>query len=137
MGVRSALGGIKHMGSNAAPGSCFRNLRHEFLFVRCEQPGEGEGLEFFVEPLFRDQFNIPQPTPSYSTLLASVPEEFVGTSSRLKPVVELLCGEVSTARRRAACSGTWSAGWCHMARTRASNVATVLFDSPRADGALL
>jgi uncharacterized protein (TIGR01615 family) len=92
--VRCALGGAHAQpGSSTAPGSCFRNLRHEFLFVRCDS-GEYEGIEMLVDPEFRQQFQIPQPTNNFRQVLQSVPEEFVGTSMRLQPVVELICAEV-------------------------------------------
>lgn len=66
-----------------------RNLRHEFLAVRGS--GDYEGVEFLVEPRFREQFAIPQPTQQYAELLAAVPEVFVGTSARLVPVVQVRC----------------------------------------------
>lgn len=68
--------------------TCFRQLGHEFLAVRGEPEGSGE---YIVEPHFREQFSIPHATPAYAELLACVPEEFVGESSRLVPVVEALC----------------------------------------------
>ena len=49
--VRTALGG---------GAACFRNLRNEFLAVRGR--GDYEGVEFLVEPRFRDHFLIPHPT---------------------------------------------------------------------------
>ncbi|KXZ50390.1 hypothetical protein GPECTOR_16g563 [Gonium pectorale] len=78
--VRTALGG--------GP-SCFRNLRHEFLAVRGR--GDYEGVEFIVEPRFREAFSIPHPTAEYAELLAAAPDVFVGPSARLVPIVQTLC----------------------------------------------
>lgn len=82
--VRAALGG---------GAACFRNLRHEFLSVRGS--GDYEGVEYIVEPRFREQFLISHPTEEYSELLEHVPDVFVGTSSRLIPVVQVLCAEMA------------------------------------------
>lgn len=79
--VRTAIGGGQ---------ACFKNLRHEFVSVRDE-----EGTEYIVDPAFRDHFQIPHPTRLYQQLLAGVPAEFVGTSSRLVPLVQCLCMEMS------------------------------------------
>jgi uncharacterized protein (TIGR01615 family) len=79
--VRTAIGGGQ---------ACFKNLRHEFISVR-----DGEGTEYIVDPAFRDHFQIPHPTRLYQQLLAGVPAEFVGTSSRLVPLVQCLCMEMS------------------------------------------
>ena len=38
-----------------------------------------------------------QPTESYAQLVALLPGEFVGASSRLVPLVQLLCGEMGAA----------------------------------------
>ncbi|PNH03227.1 hypothetical protein TSOC_010738 [Tetrabaena socialis] len=78
--VRTALGG----GS-----ACFRNLRHEFLTVR--GLGEYEGVEFIVDPSFRQHFVIHHPTEEYAQLLTAAPDVFVGTSARLVPIVQTLC----------------------------------------------
>lgn len=81
--ARTALGG--------GP-ACFRNLRHEFLTVL----GEGDYMDvpYIVDPSFKEQFEIPQPTAAYAALLELVPAEFVGTSSRLIPLVQTLCAEM-------------------------------------------
>lgn len=83
MQVRTALGG--------GP-ACFRNLRHEFLTVLGE--GDYKDVPYIVDPAFKEQFEIPSPTPSYAALLALLPMEFVGTSSRLVPLVQNLCAEM-------------------------------------------
>ncbi|EFJ49897.1 hypothetical protein VOLCADRAFT_89362 [Volvox carteri f. nagariensis] len=78
--VRTALGGGT---------ACFRNLRHEFLMVRGH--GNFEGVEFIVEPRFREHFSIPHPTEEYSELLSHAPDVFVGVGGRLVPIVQTLC----------------------------------------------
>ncbi len=45
----------------------------------------------------RDQFHIPQPTPAYEELMRLLPAEYVGTSARLVPLVQLLCEEMGAA----------------------------------------
>eukprot|EP00879_Flechtneria_rotunda_P004032 GHRR01004274.1.p1 GENE.GHRR01004274.1~~GHRR01004274.1.p1 ORF type:complete len:275 (+),score=84.02 GHRR01004274.1:497-1321(+) len=83
--VRTAIGG--------GP-SCFKNLRHEFLTVAGED--QYKEAEYVVDPFFREQFRIPQPTATYTAVLSMVPEEFVGTASRLIPLVQCLCSEMVT-----------------------------------------
>jgi uncharacterized protein (TIGR01615 family) len=82
--VRTAIGG--------GP-SCFRNLRHEFVTVLSNE-GEFKDSTLIVDPLFREQFAIPQPSAMYQALLELVPLEFVGTASRLIPLVQCLCAEM-------------------------------------------
>eukprot|EP00882_Tetradesmus_deserticola_P000732 GHRQ01000799.1.p1 GENE.GHRQ01000799.1~~GHRQ01000799.1.p1 ORF type:complete len:347 (+),score=127.10 GHRQ01000799.1:165-1205(+) len=82
--VRTAIGG--------GP-SCFRNLRHEFLTVLAHE-GDFKDSTLIVDPLFREQFAIPQPTATYQALLKLIPAEFVGTASRLIPIVQCLCAEM-------------------------------------------
>jgi uncharacterized protein (TIGR01615 family) len=81
--VRTALGG--------GP-ACFRNLRHEFLTVLGE--GDYKDVPYIVDPAFKEQFEIPSPSASYAALLELLPTEFVGTSSRLVPLVQNLCSEM-------------------------------------------
>jgi uncharacterized protein (TIGR01615 family) len=108
--VRCALGGqqaaaVATAGAPAAAatsaGSCFRNLRHEFLYVSrvssSSIPPQHDHDELLVDPCFREQFAIPQPTAAFRTLLSAVPDVFVGTVLRLQPVVDLLCAEVRCA----------------------------------------
>lgn len=45
----------------------------------------------------REQFVISQSTPEYEKLLSLIPGEFVGTSTRLRPLVKLLCMEMEQA----------------------------------------
>lgn len=81
--MRTALGG--------GP-ACFRNLRHEFLTVLGE--GDYRDVPYIVDPAFKEQFEIPSPSPSYAAVLDLLPDEFVGTSSRLVPLVQSLCAEM-------------------------------------------
>lgn len=81
--MRTALGG--------GP-ACFRNLRHEFLTVLGE--GDYKDVPYIVDPAFKEQFEIPSPSASYAALLELLPGEFVGTSSRLVPLVQNLCAEM-------------------------------------------
>ncbi|GLC45620.1 hypothetical protein PLESTB_001786400 [Pleodorina starrii] len=87
--VRTALGGGT---------SCFRNLRHEFLTVRGH--GDFEGVEFIVEPRFREHFSISHPTEEYSELLSHAPDVFVGVGARLVPIVQTLCGAMADSFER-------------------------------------
>lgn len=82
--VRTAIGG--------GP-SCFRNLRHEFLSVTGED--EYKETQLIVDPYFKEQFEIPQPTATYRAVLNLLPQEFVGTASRLVPLVQCLCAEMA------------------------------------------
>ena len=47
-----------------------------------------------IDPCFREQFEIANPTKQYSTVLAEVPREFVGTEERVTQLVELLSAEL-------------------------------------------
>ncbi|GLI70508.1 hypothetical protein VaNZ11_015416 [Volvox africanus] len=89
--VRTALGGGT---------ACFRNLRHEFLTVRGHD--DYAGVEFIVEPRFREHFLIPHPTEEYSDLLEKAPDVFVGIGSRLVPIVQVLCEAMADSFERKA-----------------------------------
>lgn len=82
--VRSALGG--------GTSNYFRNLSHEFLLVKNAQ--ECPGVELVVECNFQEHFRIPCATIAYDALLRSVPEVFVGTLTRMAPLVESLVREM-------------------------------------------
>jgi len=43
-------------------------MQYEFLIVKCNR-GDFEGIELFVDPYFREQFEIPHPTEHYAKLL--------------------------------------------------------------------
>lgn len=77
--------------------ACFENLRHSYLVV---VPSEGCPKQVVVEPRFKDQFVIANPTRAYETLLDLVPETFVGTVTDLMAAVDVLCKEMSTSFRR-------------------------------------
>uniref|UniRef100_A0A7S0USU9 Uncharacterized protein n=1 Tax=Polytomella parva TaxID=51329 RepID=A0A7S0USU9_9CHLO len=77
------------LGGGAA---CFKQLRHEFLTVMGE--GDQDGVELIVELNFREQFIISQPTSEYAELLQAVPEIFVGPSTLLVPIVQVLGAEM-------------------------------------------
>jgi len=47
-----------------------------------------------IDPCFREQFEIANPTVQYSSVLAEVPREFVGTEDRVTRLVELLSAEL-------------------------------------------
>ena len=47
-----------------------------------------------IDPCFREQFEIANPTAQYSTVLAEVPREFVGTEEGVTQLVELLSAEL-------------------------------------------
>lgn len=86
---REAIGG----GSGVA---IFSSLRHSFLLVTA-QNCPCAGVDFIVEPHFKEQFEIRHATPRYSGLLAMLPPVVVGTAAQLKPLVQLLCAEMSLA----------------------------------------
>ena len=60
-----------------------QNIKH--LFTLCLGP------QVLKELLCREQFAISQSTDEYDKLLSQIPGEFVGTSTRLRPLVRLLC----------------------------------------------
>jgi len=82
--IRRAVGGGRGQ-------HCFRNLCYEFLLVSSP---DANAVQHVVDPKFREQFAISQSTREYEMLLSLVPSEFVGTPSRLKPLVKLLCLEM-------------------------------------------
>lgn len=45
---------------------------------------------YVIDPCFREQFEIANPTPQYSAVLAEVPREFVGTEECVSKLVTLL-----------------------------------------------
>lgn len=55
------------------------------------------GGAIFVDPTFRDQFDIAHKTPRYAAVLEALPAVFVCHSSRIQALVELLCAEMSLA----------------------------------------
>jgi uncharacterized protein (TIGR01615 family) len=85
---------------------CLQQLRHRFVVcMGARGAGDDCGGEephylaepLVVEPRFRDQFVIAQPTRAYEALLEAVPPCFVGTAARLEAVVAFLCEEMAGA----------------------------------------
>jgi len=56
--------------------------------------GVSGAATYVIDPCFREQFEIANPTVQYSTVLSEVPREFVGTEERVTQLVELLSGEL-------------------------------------------
>lgn len=108
--LRESLGG--GVGSQ-----CLRNLRHSCLVLEPQQAApewepqqaapEGShspnnnspsnSSSIIVDPTFRDQFAIAHPSPRYAAVLEALPAVFVGPTSKIQPLVELLCAEMSLA----------------------------------------
>lgn len=82
--IRTALGG-------GTGQECFRNLHHEFLVIAPDSD------DLLVEPLFREQFCISSATREYTKLVSALPEEWVGSRHRIKPLVKLLCQQMALA----------------------------------------
>ncbi len=80
-----------------ASSSIFHNLKHEFLCVRGD--GDYDGVEYIVDPDFQEQFQIPHPTQQYLEVLKMIPAVFVGTTSRLIPLVQLVAAEIAASFR--------------------------------------
>ena len=80
--LRTAIGGGQGT-------DCFHHLHHETLRVVGE--GSQTGVDIIVDSAFKDQFTISQSTPTYGRLMEALPQEFVGPSSRLAPLVQLMC----------------------------------------------
>ncbi|KAI3424899.1 hypothetical protein D9Q98_008283 [Chlorella vulgaris] len=75
---------------------CLEKLRHEFIM--CAGRADGSLAHWcLVDPRFRDQFGIGQPTAVYDRCLKAAPLEFVGTPLRLHALVETLCSEMAEA----------------------------------------
>ncbi|EIE20451.1 hypothetical protein COCSUDRAFT_57601 [Coccomyxa subellipsoidea C-169] len=125
--IRTALGG----GSGR---SCFHNLHHEFLLVSGDPEfGVPQEKEYLIDPYFRDQFHIPQPTPAYEELMRLLPAEYVGTSARLVPLVQLLCEEMGAAfEARAMTCPPWRQAKAMLSKWLPTKVRDVGVSSPRA-----
>lgn len=86
---------------------CLQNLRHSFLILspsahsssRSRTPHAAE--EIVIDPTFRDNFIIAHPSARYSAVLAALPPVFIGTLSKVQPLVELLCAEMALAFKEA------------------------------------
>lgn len=74
-------------------GTCLEKLRHTFIV--CSGRADGSVIHYcLVDPQFRDQFRIGQPTPAYETVLGMLPLEFVGSPLRLQALADVLCTEI-------------------------------------------
>jgi len=91
--LRDCVGG----GQGAA---CLHNLRHSFLILS-PSPHSSCSVplceEIIIDPTFREQFIIAHPSPRYSAVLDALPPVFIGTPSKVQPLVEFLCSEMVTA----------------------------------------
>lgn len=92
--------------------------------------GDYAGMELLVDPYFREQFEIPQPTPQYAAVLRAAPEVFVGTSARLISIVHLLCAEVRRGVEGAGWRGVCGREACGVQRASACGPITRLIGSP-------
>lgn len=86
--IRTALGGGDGQ-------DCLKNLRHTFL--TCTAPGVLEPCrkQYVVDPLFKEQFEIAKPSQRYATLLAALPDVFVGPEENIIPLVSFLSAELA------------------------------------------
>eukprot|EP00775_Hariotina_reticulata_P007425 gene7425-7634_t len=73
--------------------ACFKNLRHEFITVVDWK--ERPEVQYIVDPLFKEQFELSKPSATYSAILRLLPQEFVGTAQRLIPLVQCMCAEMA------------------------------------------
>eukprot|EP00887_Chlorella_sp_A99_P005466 scaffold1.g5466.t1 len=76
--------------------SCLEKPRHSYIV--CEgRAGKGGGAHTpcLADPAFREQFALAQPTRGFENLLKAAPAEFVGSTLRLRALVELLCAEMA------------------------------------------
>ncbi|KAG7667196.1 hypothetical protein NADE_003007 [Nannochloris sp. 'desiccata'] len=73
--------------------TCLERLHHSFII--CTGRSDGTVAHYcLVDPHFRDQFRIGQPTKSYESALNAMPPEFVGSPLRLQALADLLCTEI-------------------------------------------
>lgn len=86
--------------SNTNP-ECLKVLRHRFLMVEQVVLGiKGKPLfsrEVVVEPDFKLHFMIPVMTGRYKSVMAELPETFVGGRAQLKSLLVLVCEEMEQA----------------------------------------
>ncbi len=78
--------------------SALRTLRHTFIVCTGYQRGSEPILfkePLILEPRFKEQFVIAQPTSGYAQLLQMLPVAFVGTIGRLETAVRLLADQVA------------------------------------------
>lgn len=70
----------------------FKHLRHQFLLVTA--PGSAQ-VSYVVDVLFREQWCIPQPSPTYAAVLDALPEVLVAPATSMPALVKLLSPEVA------------------------------------------
>lgn len=78
--------------------ACFHNLRHKYLSVFV--PGDTD--RYIVDPLFKDQFVIANPTNRYSSLLACLPWTLVLPEDHVQHLVAFICKEMNAAFKETA-----------------------------------
>lgn len=68
--------------------------RHPFLL--CFESIGSRSMEHPVvlDPHFKSQFDIQNPTVAYSGIMEALPDAFIGRRDRLELLVEILCGEM-------------------------------------------
>jgi uncharacterized protein (TIGR01615 family) len=84
---------------------CLQNLRHSFLILSPSAHSRSSrgryAEEIIIDPTFRDNFVIAHPSARYSAVLEALPLVFIGTLSKVQPLVEALCSEMSLAFKAA------------------------------------
>lgn len=76
------------LASASATEGSFEALRHKFLTVITN------GEEFIVDPTFREQFRVQDPTPRFEDMLESVPQVAVAPLSHVLEVVAHIASEM-------------------------------------------
>eukprot|EP00899_Mesostigma_viride_P025951 jgi/Mesvir1/6540/Mv16801-RA.1 len=74
-------------------GSCFCLGAHKHVFLEvCASPADERSFEevLVVEPFLRQQLEVARPSMEYSQLLDTLPKVFVGTTSRLLQLVNVV-----------------------------------------------
>ncbi|KAK9862247.1 hypothetical protein WJX84_012293 [Apatococcus fuscideae] len=71
--------------------ACLDNLHHQY--IHCHNSPDGEAMDTIIEPRFKEMFQIGPATPLFTSLLESVPEQFVGHPSKLALLAEMLSAE--------------------------------------------
>ncbi len=91
----TGAGGMTSTSSGTAvvDSTCLEKLHHSFII--CTGRSDRTVAHYcLVDPHFRDQFRIGQPTESYDIVLSVMPPEFVGSPLRLQALADLLCTEI-------------------------------------------
>eukprot|EP00798_Chlamydomonas_sp_ICE-L_P006785 gene6785-30748_t len=66
-------------------GNCLRQLRHSFVVVQVV----GAPEVVYVDPQFKEQFQLARSDPIHNAFLRALPSIFVGTELKLRPLVKL------------------------------------------------